>query len=1416
MKNKITKIRLVLIIALAHLLISSSIFAQAPQKMSYQAVIRNSNDSLLVSTPVGMRISLVQSSPTGTVVYSETQTTTTNANGLVSLQIGTGTAVSGTFAGIDWAAGPYYVKTETDLSGGTNYTIISSNELLSVPYALFSANGTPGPAGPIGLTGETGAQGATGLLSIGTAAGNTPYWNGSQWVVNGINLYNNGSNLGIGTTTPNASAITEMNSTTQGFLPPRMTTLQRDAIVEPAAGLTIYNTTVNCLQWWNGTIWYDGCGNNTPSTTQPQYAVGTVYCAGPTAVVDVTNPTTGKTWMDRNLGATQVATSSTDVNSYGDLYQWGRRADGHQCRTSSTTATLSSIDQPANGNFILTQNAPYDWRSPQNINLWQGVNGVNNPCPSGYRVPSETEINAERLSWSQNNSVGAFASLLKWTLAAGRSSINGTLFNVGSGGYYYSSTVIGTSSRALNFDCCNAGMYDDGGATGRTVRCIKNASAIPAAVGTLNCGGAITTGTLTNGTAASGVSSAVSYTGGNLGSYSTQTTTSTGVTGLTATLSAGVLANGPGSLTYTIIGTPTTSGTATFAITVGGLSCSFTVSVGAQSQYPEGTVHCADATTIVDVTNPTTGKTWMDRNLGATQVATSSTDVASYGDLYQWGRRADGHQCRTSATTAILSSIDQPAHGNFITVNSGTYDWRSPQNTNLWQGVNGVNNPCPSGYRIPTETEINSERLSWGQQNSSGAFSSPLKLPVAGYLDLSDGSLDAVGTYGRYWSSTTDSGTNSRHLYFYSSNTSMNANRRADGFSVRCIKEIVGALGTLNCGGSTTTGILTNGTAASGVSTAISYIGGNGGSYAAQTISSTGVTGLTATLYLGILSNGAGSLIYTITGTPTTSGTATFAITIGGQSCSFTVSVADTSSIYPAGTVNCAAGATAVVDVTNPTTGKTWMDRNLGATQVATSSTDINSYGDLYQWGRRADGHQCRTSSTTATLSSIDQPANGNFILTPNAPYDWRSPQNINLWQGVNGVNNPCPSGYRVPSETEINAERISWSQNNSVGAFASPLKWTLAGFRNGNDGSLGDVGNVGSCWSSTVGGSVSRNLFFFSFNAVWNVLSRAYGFSVRCIKETEGVLGTLNCGSTNTIGSLTNGTAASSVSAAISYTGGNAGTYAAQTVSSTGVVGLTSTLDAGSLANGAGSLTYTITGTPTTSGTASFAITVGGQSCSFTMSVGAAQTQYPLGTVNCAGATTVVDVTNPTTGKTWMDRNLGATQVDTSSTDANSYGDLYQWGRRADGHQCRTSPTTANVSSIDQPAHGNFIKVNSGNQDWRSPQNTNLWQGVNGVNNPCPSTYRLPTDAELTAELQSWGQQNSAGAFSSPLKLLMAGYREVSNGSLFDVGTSGYYWSSTVSGTLSRSLYFASSNAYLSGYSRAYGFSVRCLKYQP
>ena len=150
------------IITLVCLLIGTSIFAQAPQKMSYQAVIRNTSGALVTSTSVGMKISILQGTLAGTVVYAETQTASTNANGLVSLEIGSGTIIIGTFSGINWGNGPYFIKTQTDPLGGTNYTIASSSQLMSVPYALFSANGIPGPQGPTGPTGLTGSIGAIG------------------------------------------------------------------------------------------------------------------------------------------------------------------------------------------------------------------------------------------------------------------------------------------------------------------------------------------------------------------------------------------------------------------------------------------------------------------------------------------------------------------------------------------------------------------------------------------------------------------------------------------------------------------------------------------------------------------------------------------------------------------------------------------------------------------------------------------------------------------------------------------------------------------------------------------------------------------------------------------------------------------------------------------------------------------------------------------------------------------------------------------------------------------------------------------------------------------------------------------------------------------------------------------------------
>lgn len=368
-------------------LLTATMWAQSPEKMSYQSVIRDADDNLITEQNVGMQISILQGSSGGTAVYEETQMPTTNINGLVSLEIGAGTVVSGDFAAIDWANGPYFIKTQTDPTGGTNYNITGTSQLLSSPYALHAKS----------------ADSLTGTLNEldprvpeGTQAGEMQYWNGTEWVI-----------VAAG----NEGAI-----------------------------LTFIN--------------------NTPTWVE-QISVSTVE-----------NPTTGEIWMDRNLGAAQVATMSADPDSYGDLYQWGRGSDGHEKRTSSTTSTLSDSDSPGHGDFIL--NFQGDWRSPQNDDLWQGESGTNNPCPSGFRLPTEAEWNAERASWSSSNAAGAFASPLKLPAGGQRLDADGSLENVGSLGNYWTSTIDGTNSLVCGFLSFYSYVGANYRASGNSVRCIKD------------------------------------------------------------------------------------------------------------------------------------------------------------------------------------------------------------------------------------------------------------------------------------------------------------------------------------------------------------------------------------------------------------------------------------------------------------------------------------------------------------------------------------------------------------------------------------------------------------------------------------------------------------------------------------------------------------------------------------------------------------------------------------------------------------------------------------------------------------------------------------------------------------------------------------------------------------------------------
>ena len=189
--------------------------------------------------------------------------------------------------------------------------------------------------------------------------------------------------------------------------------------------------------------------------------------------------------------------------------------------------------------------------------------------------------------------------------------------------------------------------------------------------------------------------------------------------------------------------------------------------------------------------------------------------------------------------------------------------------------------------------------------------------------------------------------------------------------------------------------------------------------------------------------------------------------------------------------------------------GRVWMDRDLDASQVASSYgdpaayDDPAAYGGLYQWGREADGHQLG-GAPTLTPSFSDSPGHGDFILAEYSPFDWRVPQNDNLWQGVSGTNNPCPVGFRIPTEAEWQTEMASWDSMDAKGAFDSPLKLVLGGYHCHYCGNYFDDGALGYYWSSTVNGDDAHYLRFgpIEDSAITGSEHRAYGYSVRCIQD--------------------------------------------------------------------------------------------------------------------------------------------------------------------------------------------------------------------------------------------------------------------------------------------------------------------------
>ena len=906
-----------LIFSFLFLLASTAVWAQVPQQISYQSVIRDGNNKVLAASTVGIKISLLQGSATGSAVYVETHRKTTNANGLVSLEIGTGTVLSGSFASINWANGPYLIKTETDPTGGTNYGIPGIAPLNSVPYALYAANGTPGPKGDKGDKGDTGATGATGaagpagatgpqgvagLLTSGSAAGNTPFWNGSTWVTNSSNIFNNGENIGIGTAVPTekldiTGKVKASGTVTAGTVTyPNTHGSANQVLTTTGSGTLTWTTPSGGVPYTGATQAVDlgafdlkangltvgrGIGNEASNTAIGNVALNSnTTGSGNTATGNraLINTTTGSNNTATGSEALSANTTGSDNTSFGrsalllnttgssntatgqsalrdNTTGGSNTATGSRALESNTTGSRNT----AIGNVALNSNTTGSGNTATGyLSLSSNTTGEFNTAYGSYSMEKNTS-GSENIAFGgeafRNNTTGSFnVAVGTGTLgsntsggentAIGRRAMNDNLtgtFNtaIGQAALYANktgsnNTAMGRTSLVYNTEgesntaigatsITNNTTGSNNTGIGYNVLGANTTGGFNTGIG-YNAGNIITTGSnntflgnnanagannLTNATAIGNGATVTANNTIQLGADGTANTTAITNVKTSGTLTAGTVTypNTHGSANQVL--STTGSGTLAWATAPTGLPTSgntpgdmlywsgsawVKVAAGSNGQIlsivgntPIWQKPAIPSMGSTDVYNHKTGKVWMDRNLGASRVATSSTDADSYGYLYQWGRGTDGHQIRTSATTATLSSTDLPGNGNFILPNNSG-DWRSTTNDNLWQGVSGVNNPCPTGYRIPTDTEWDAERQSWSSNTSGGAFASPLRLPLAGYRAYLDGLLTGAGSVSWYWSSTVN-GPNSKPLLFNSNEAFMTNGARTNGYSVRCIKD---------------------------------------------------------------------------------------------------------------------------------------------------------------------------------------------------------------------------------------------------------------------------------------------------------------------------------------------------------------------------------------------------------------------------------------------------------------------------------------------------------------------------------------------------------------------------------------------------------------------------------------------------
>lgn len=425
---------------------------------------------------------------------------------------------------------------------------------------------------------ETGLQFRVGANTAGT-------YGNSQTLATVATMRPNG-NMGIGTESPNNNAILELSATNKGFLPPRLTTAQRDAIPAASrpAGLMVYNTNTNCMDFWNSSTWVSTCAVTAP----PAGIITAITCASATnngTIVTGSNNSVSSSipYTGGNGGSHGGQTvASTGVTGLTAILAAGSFANGAGSLNYIITGTPSSIGT-ANFAIIiggqtctLSRTVTFPVGTVSSLNCAAAIN--NGTLTGGTAASGVSSV----ISYTGGNTGTYGGQVITSTGVTGlTATLTAGAFANGNGNLTYNITGTPSGSGTANF-AINIG--------GQTCSLSRTVNATAGTVTQLNCTSTTQSGTLTNDSVASGVTATVPYTGGNGGTYAAQSIQSTGVPGLTATISAGSFVNGNGNLTFTISGKPLGEGTASFALNIGGKICTFTITVNAINS---GTITCS-------------------------------------------------------------------------------------------------------------------------------------------------------------------------------------------------------------------------------------------------------------------------------------------------------------------------------------------------------------------------------------------------------------------------------------------------------------------------------------------------------------------------------------------------------------------------------------------------------------------------------------------------------------------------------------------------------------------------------------------------------------------------------------------------------------------------------------------------------